>query len=104
MTVLNKHKLPGGVIPPDAVYIGRGSIWGDPYSHLPGKTMAKFVVGSREIAVRKYESYLEDLLEQNPKMIELLKQLHGKDLVCFCAPLHCHGDILQRRAAELNQE
>ena len=31
MAVLNKHKLPNKEIPAGAVYIGRGSKWGNPF-------------------------------------------------------------------------
>lgn len=38
MAVLNKHKLPNKEIPAGAVYIGRGSKWGNPFvmSDKPG--------------------------------------------------------------------
>ena len=29
-----------------------------------------------------------------------LPELRGKDLVCWCAPLACHGDLLLRLAGE----
>jgi hypothetical protein len=28
------------------------------------------------------------------------RELKGKDLVCYCAPLACHGDVLSRIANE----
>mgnify|MGYP001566276022 CR=1 FL=1 len=35
------------------------------------------------------------MLHDNPQMLEAAKrELQGKDLVCWCAPLPCHGDIL----------
>ena len=83
MTVLNKRNSSKGV------YIGRPSKWGNP-----------FVIGadgSRADVVRKFEEYLKS----NPRLMEAAKQeLKGKDLVCFCAPLPCHGDILSRIANE----
>lgn len=80
MKVLNKYKDP---VPPDAVYIGRPSKWGNPFyvsSQRP-----------REEAVRLYREWIS----HQPKLREAAKnELKGKDLVCFCAPLACHGDVL----------
>ncbi len=71
------------------VFIGRGSIWGNPYSHLHG-TKAKFVVATREQAIEKYREYIES----NPKLLMRLWELKGKILGCYCKPLSCHGDVL----------
>ncbi len=79
--VVNKHHH---LQTPNDVYIGRGSIWGNPF-----KIGAD---GTREEVVSKYERYLrirKDLLERLP-------ELKGKNLVCFCAPLACHGDVLKK--------
>lgn len=75
------------------VYVGRGSKWGNPYSHKEG-TLAEKVVGSRSEAIQKYEEYLlsnEDLMRDLPK-------LRGKILGCWCKPKSCHGDILIKYA------
>lgn len=75
------------------VYIGRGSKWGNPYSHKEG-TLAEHVVGSRVEAIKKYEEYLlssEDLMRSLP-------ELKGKVLGCWCKPKSCHGDILLKYA------
>lgn len=73
------------------VYIGRGSIWGNPYSHKDG-TKAKFKVSSREIAIRKYREYI--LNGNGRHLIDRLDELNGKILGCYCKPKKCHGDIL----------
>jgi hypothetical protein len=83
MAVLNKRNTSNGV------YIGRPSKWGNPF--VIGKD------GTREDVVRRFEQYLLS----NPALIEAArKELKGKDLICFCAPLACHGDILHRIANE----
>ncbi len=84
--VLNKHK---DQIPPDAVYIGRPSKWGNPFSHLPN-TAAKFKVATRDEAVEKYAEYILS----NEKLLADLHELRGKDLYCYCSPKLCHGDVL----------
>jgi Domain of unknown function (DUF4326) len=77
--VLNK-KVTG--VPDGAVYIGRPGKWGNP-----------FVIGShgtRAEVVAKYRAYLLG----NRALMAALPELTGKDLVCWCAPDACHGDVL----------
>lgn len=89
--VYNKHHRNA---PADAVYIGRGSIWGNPYTHRQG-TKALYIVATREEAIRAYESSLTEASKAYIKA-----HLRGRNLVCFCAPLPCHGDVLLRIANE----
>ena len=43
------------------IYCGRGSVWGNEYTHLRGTT-AKFVVDSREVAVVMHrDQFIADL-------------------------------------------
>lgn len=75
--VLNKHSdFPGE----EAVYIGRPSKWGNPYDSF-----------GREENIRRFREYLTDKLMQDEAFLEPLR---GKDLVCFCKPLNCHGDVI----------
>lgn len=78
------------------VYIGRGSIWGNKWSHREG-TMADYVVETREEAIRCYEEWL---LNQPELMEKAKKELRHKVLGCWCYPLACHGDVLARIANE----
>lgn len=95
--VLNKrvHGIPEG-----AVYVGRPSPWGNPYSHMEG-TLAKFKVASRDEAVDAYEHALLRKFERDPDAKRRLKEeLRGKDLVCWCAPQRCHAGVLLKYANE----
>lgn len=77
--VYNKYKG----VPKGAVYIGRPSPYGNPFSL--GKD------GSRDEVYDKFEQYIKS----KPEFIKLVKEnLKGKDLVCFCKPERCHGDTL----------
>lgn len=82
--VVNKNKSPYDV------YIGRGSKWGNPFTHREGTT-AEFIVGSREEAIAKYEEYIMN----KPELFSQLPELRGKTLGCFCKPKSCHGDVLK---------
>ncbi len=43
------------------VYIGRPSKWGNPFTHIDnGKTLAKYIVSSREEAIEKYEEWITE--------------------------------------------
>lgn len=87
MAVLNKHKHG---IPPSAVYIGRGSKWGNPF--VIGKH------GDRDSVCDQYEKQLEQRVANGEVTVQELADLHGKDLVCFCAPQRCHGHTLEKAA------
>lgn len=77
------------------IYIGRGSKWGNPYSHkLYSK--AKYLVKTREEAILKYEEYIRN----NEELLNDLHELRNKTLGCFCHPLPCHGDILLKLIEE----
>lgn len=68
--------------PKDAVYIGRPSKWGNPF--VIGRD------GNRQEVIEKYKEYILS----NRKLLDSLHELRGKDLVCWCYPLECHGDVL----------
>lgn len=69
--------------PSDAIYIGRGSIFGNPF--IIGKD------GTREEVIEKYINIIESDPDLKKYIIKILK---GRNLVCFCKPKPCHGDYL----------
>jgi len=76
--VVNRHKCQPQI---GDVYIGRPSRFGNP-----------FVIGmdgSREDVIRKFREYISD----NMDIVERLRSLKPKRLVCFCSPEACHGDV-----------
>lgn len=81
--VLNK-RVHG--IPPGACYIGRPSPLGNPF--IIGRD------GTRNEVVAKYRHWLWQQMQSDPSMLRLVAELAGRDLVCWCAPLPCHGDVL----------
>lgn len=86
--VYNKHDIN---VPANSIYVGRGSVYGNPF--VIGKD------GNRNQVIAKYKAYINN----NPDLISSVKKnLHGKNLVCFCAPMPCHGDILLEIANAIN--
>lgn len=77
--VLNRHHGPP---PPGAVYIGRPSKWGNPF--VRGRD------GGKAEVIARYRAWVCD----QPHLMAALPELRGRDLVCFCAPAACHGDVL----------
>lgn len=77
--VFNKYSNP----PRTAVYIERGSPWGNPF--VIGKD------GDRDVVCDKYAA----MVDADPSFkAQIIANLKGKDLVCFCKPQRCHGDYL----------
>ncbi len=66
----------------DRVYVGRPTKWGNPF--VIGRD------GTRDNVIAKYRAWIV----QQPALIAALHELRGKDLVCWCAPEGCHGDVL----------
>ena len=90
MEVLNKRTCVQGY---HTHYIGRPSKWGNPFSHLDQKTLAAFKVATREEAVASYREWI--LNGDGSYLLDDLDELRDKDLVCWCAPEACHGDVLK---------
>lgn len=85
-TVVNKYKV--DMSDSDIVYVGRGSVWGN---DEPMKDK------SEEERARVIECYRHQLWKQiNSGEItkEMLLELDGKRLACYCAPKRCHADVL----------
>lgn len=91
--VLNKRT---NVIPQDAIYVGRPSKWGNPW-RIGERHPADGHRLSREEVVEWYRNALPRMLlakDDEGNIILNIQELKGKDLVCWCSPLLCHGDIL----------
>jgi hypothetical protein len=67
--ILNKHHAG---MPAGAVYIGRGSKWGNPFRIGPDS--------DRAAVIAKYQRWLAD----QHQLLGALDELRGRDLVCFC--------------------
>lgn len=83
--VLNKRT---DQIPPDAVYVGRPTKWGNPFR------IGTEFCPTREDAVAVYALHVT----VGEGRYLPLEELRGKNLVCWCAPLPCHADVLLKLA------
>jgi hypothetical protein len=77
---------------PQEVYIGRPSVFGNPF--VIGRD------GTREDVVEKYREWFhaQDSAEWVRELRQLLRNARHSDLnlVCWCAPQACHGDVIKQ--------
>lgn len=80
MKIYNKNdrKIP---VPPDAISIMRGSPHGNPY-----------VIGRHGDRAQVCE-----LFEKNALPLMNLEPLRGRNLLCCCIPLQCHGHSIWKK-------
>lgn len=83
-SLLNQTKATSRQIA-NAVYIGRPSKWGNPYK--------AGVDGTRPQVIEMYRKHL-----YVSGLINDIHELAGRDLLCWCYPKPCHGDVLMQLA------
>lgn len=70
------------------IYIGRGTIWGNPHPIDLGQGI------SRSVSIEMYREHLYSCLEDGRILISDVLNLSGKRIGCSCAPLPCHGNVI----------
>lgn len=79
-----------------AIYIGRGSVFGNPWPISAAAT--------RDEVCDKYEDYFHQRLKEDNDFVESVEalvehvRLSSSPVVlgCFCAPKRCHGETIKR--------
>lgn len=92
-SVLNFYHI-GKKIPDNAIYIGRGN---SKFNLQESKFANPFPINencSRPEVIDKYRVWLWDQIKNGSITKEDILSLDGKDLVCYCNPYSCHGDVL----------
>ena len=95
---IQRKRTKGWKMPPNTVYVGRPSKWGNPFkigSYLRSTGGLPLVIPSADFAVRLFS---EQALHPEAGFIfreNVVRELRGKDLACWC-PLDqpCHADVL----------
>ena len=84
---IQRKRTKGWKMPPNTVYVGRPSIWGNPYR------VTDYAV--RQFAVDDFRNLVLNYSYTYPPLSQIREQLRGKDLACWC-PLDqpCHADVL----------
>jgi len=116
INIVNKHKHVPQI---NDIYIGRGSVLGNIYTHLKlNKTKVLIQVKTREEAISKYKEWLYDILENKQNLIKytnIVNELNrikvwaerenGVNLVCFCSSENeCHGGIIKKLIIDQNND
>lgn len=96
---IQRKRSKGWKMPTDTVYVGRGSRWGNPF--VIGKD------GTAAECVEKYADWLmpyrhhgansglDAFLLSEANLTEVILELRGRNLACWCAPGQpCHADLL----------
>lgn len=86
-----------------AVYVGRPSVLGNPFTHRADAS-ATVRVASREEAISRFAAWLDELPDDSPQHAELrrIAAIEGPvTLVCWCAPLACHAHVIAERITAL---
>ena len=100
---------------PNNFYIGRGSVLGNPYSHIKDKkTKAIYEAKDRDDAIDKYSRYFDLMYGKNKAFTKVVDEIYelyrsGEDvyLECYCKKhqssdnyvndVRCHGDIIKEK-------
>jgi len=104
-TRIQRKRTKGWKNPPNTVYVGRGSKWGNPFqvgskTKIVVENKNKFraaqeqtMILSPEMACLLYRERITNLIEQFG--VPNIKELRGKNLACWCAlDKPCHADVL----------
>lgn len=84
---IQRKRIRGWRMPPNAIYVGRPTKWGNPFRI--GKD------GSAADCVEFYRAAIKCAATLDGQAYNIRAELRGKDLACFC-PLDqpCHADVL----------
>jgi len=107
---IQRKRSKGWRMPPNTIYVGRPTKWGNPYikgrsyddSDEDGGNFEVFDNISEKTAVRFYLEAIQGSFPCLPfKLDDVRRELAGKNLACWC-PLDqpCHADVLLRLANE----
>ena len=99
---IQRKRTKGWRMPENTVYVGRPTKWGNPFKvgdvihRDPLYSGRDEVVRDNDHAVQLYEKWLFNQRSAN----QLVSELIGKNLACFC-PLDkpCHADVLLKLAS-----
>lgn len=98
---VQRRRTAGSKLPEGAVYVGRPTKWGNPFS---AKQAAEAGYGDgHKMAVYAFREWLRgnpdfvagENLRRRQAILNDIRELRGADLACFC-PLdrECHADVL----------
>ena len=76
-----------------SLYIGR-SRRGEAHNPLCNPYSVQSAGGRRE-AIRRFAEHFSRKIRADTAFRAAVEEARGKDLLCFCSPQECHGDVIQ---------
>ena len=100
------HNIRQRGIQPADVYIGRAGkgrdgYWGNPIAIGRPCPVCGVIHRENGSTLNCFRRWLWTKMKTDASFTSRLRELHDKDLVCFCKPNPCHGDVLLEAAAYL---
>lgn len=77
------------------VYIGRPSVLGNPFRITGKVTRKECIEAYRGWIHERINDADEEVLRELERIRNLVKKYGRVNLVCWCAPLPCHGDVIK---------
>ena len=98
-TRIQRKRTKGWRMPPNTVYVGRGTRWGNPFvvgkDGTASECVAKFIKQLFPYRHRPPENTLENFYISEANLEDAYRDLRGKNLACWCKPGDdCHADAL----------
>jgi hypothetical protein len=86
---IQRKATKGWRLPPNTIYVGRGSKWGNPFPFDHQAYLGK------AWALAAYDHWLHTSFKGATLLREHLHELEGKNLSCWCGQDEpCHADVL----------
>lgn len=97
---IQRKRTKGWRMPPNTVYVGRPTIWGNPFDGADAvekyrEALSEWPVSAKTMLERK-KTYDGNIMIWITTWVRpIVHELRGKDLACWC-PLDkpCHADVL----------
>jgi hypothetical protein len=98
---IRRERAKGWKMPPNTVYVGRPTKWGNPFNGEDAVERYRACVSEFPVSQERFYDWKAN--GGNPLMLmclagnvrSVLDELRGKDLACWCAlDKPCHADVL----------
>jgi hypothetical protein len=75
-------------------YIGRPSPLGNPFKITPNFSREDVIFRYRKWIYEAIKNKDEKVVNELKRLLKMLKENGKLILICWCAPLSCHGDVI----------
>jgi len=94
---IQRSRAKGWRMPPNTIYVGRPSRWGNPFQGADATLLfRRFVAGQMTVAEMAAHGDWPFHIHRGPEMAAAARaELRGKNLACWCRlDQPCHADVL----------